>query len=149
MHNYFEVYYFIDKFNLKELSNIKRKINIIFRDYSKKIDLNEIIKIQKFCKQKGFNLYLSNNTKLAIKLNLDGVYLPSFNKKMIYKNVFIRKNFKIIGSAHNLKELKIKENQNCERIFISPIFKTNKNKTFIFKIRFNLISNKSKKKLYV
>ena len=149
MHNYFEVYYFIDKFNLKELSNIKRKINIIFRDYSKKIDLNEIIKIQKFCKQKGFNLYLSNNTKLAIKLNLDGVYLPSFNKKMIYKNVFIRKNFKIIGSAHNLKELKIKENQNCERIFISPIFKTNKNKTFLDIIRFNLISNKSKKKLYV
>ena len=149
MHNYFEVYYFIDKFNLKELSNIKRKINIIFRDYSKKIDLNEIVKTQNFCKQKGFNLYLSNNTKLAIKLNLDGVYLPSFNKKMIYKNVFIRKNFKIIGSAHNLKELKIKENQNCERIFISPIFKTNKNKTFLDIIRFNLISNKSKKKLYV
>jgi len=90
---------------------------------------------------------LSNNTKLAIKLNLDGVYLPSFNKKMIYKNVSIKKNFRIIGSAHNLKELKIKENQNCERIFISPIFKTSKNKTFLDIIRFNLISNESKKKI--
>ena len=42
MHNYFKIYYFIDRFNLKELSNIKKKINIIFRDYTRKIQLNEI-----------------------------------------------------------------------------------------------------------
>ena len=33
-----------------------------------------------YYKKKGCNFFLSNNVKLAIKLKLDGVYLPSFNK---------------------------------------------------------------------
>ena len=123
MHNYFEIYYFIDKFNLKELSNIKKKISIIFRDYSKNIDQNEILKTKIFCKKKGFNLYLANNIRLAIKLDLNGVYLPAFNKSLKYKNIPCGKKFKIIGSAHNIREIIIKENQGCEKIFISPIFK--------------------------
>ena len=34
-----------------------------------------------------------------------------------------KKKFKILGSAHNLKEIKIKELQNTEEIFLSPLFK--------------------------
>ena len=58
------------------------------------------------------------------------------------------KNFKIIGSAHNSIEIKIKEKQNCEKIFISPIFKTEKNKKFLDTIKFNLISKSNKKANY-
>ena len=147
MHNYFEIYYFIDKFNLKELSNIKRKINIIYRDYSKEINLNEILETKNFCKKKGFKLYLANNLRLAIKLGLDGVYLPAFNKYKKYHNLTIYKNFKIIGSAHNIKEIRIKESQNCEKIFISPIFKTEKNKKFLDTVKFNLLTKNTKKQV--
>ena len=145
MHNYLEVYYFIDKFNLKELSTITAKVNIIFRDYSKDYDKEEIIKTQILCKKKGFKLFLANNLKLAIKLNLDGVYLPAFNKILNYKNVLSYKKFKIIGSAHSIREVKIKEKQNCERIFIAPLFKTEKNKDFLGITKFNLIANSTKK----
>ena len=57
------------------------------------------------------------------------------------------KNFKIIGSAHNSIEIKIKERQNCEKIFISPIFKTEKNKKFLDTIKFNLLANQTSKKI--
>ena len=83
--------------------------------------MNEILKIKRICKKKGFGLYLANNIKLAIKLNLNGVYLPAFNKNLNFKNISCSKNFKIIGSAHNFKEVRIKEKQKCEKIFISPI----------------------------
>ena len=147
MHNYFEIYYFIDKFNLKELSNIKRKINIIYRDYSKEINLNEILETKNFCKKKGFKLYLANNLKLATRLGLDGVYLPAFNQLKKYHNLTIYKNFKIIGSAHDIKEIRIKEIQNCEKIFISPIFKTEKNRKFLGTVKFNLLAKNTKKKV--
>ena len=55
---------------------------------------------------------------------LDGAYIPSFNKSNIHNCYKLRKNFKIIGSAHNIIEIRTKEKQNCEDIFISPIFKT-------------------------
>ena len=147
MHKYLEIYYFIDKLDFKELSEIKKKINIIFRDYNRKIDKNEILKIKHICKKKGFCLYLANNVKLAIKLNLNGVYLPAFNKKLNLKNINCAKNFKIIGSAHNVREVRIKEKQKCEKIFISPIFKTEKSKKYLDTIKFNLIANKTKKQV--
>ena len=145
MHNYFKVYYFIDEFNLKELSNIKIKINIIYRNYNKKDHPNEIIKIRNFCKKRGFRLFLSNNFKLANRLDLDGVYLPAFNKNINLKNLTIKKNFQIIGSAHNISELKIKENQNCKEIFISPLFKTNKTINYLDVVKFNIIAKETNK----
>ena len=38
------------------------------------------------------------------------------------------KKFKILGSAHNLKEIKIKELQKTEEIFLSPLFKKKTNR---------------------
>ena len=128
MHTNFKFYYFIENFNLKELSNIKKSINIIFRNYHNNDYIDDLIKTRNYCKKKGFKLYLSNNINLAIKLQLDGVYLPSFNKNLGYKNLNYKKKFRIIGSAHNISEIKIKEKQNCEEIFLSPIFKTEKQK---------------------
>ena len=103
-----KIYYFIEEFNLKDLSKINRSINIIFRNYKKNDFSDDLIKVRNLCRKKGHSIYLSNNIKLASKLKLDWVYLPSFNKRLIYKNLNLRKKFKIIGSAHNIAEIKIK-----------------------------------------
>ena len=147
MHINFKVYYFIENFNLKELSGINKPINIIFRNYHSNNYLKDLIKTRNFCKKKGFNIFLSNNLHLAIKLKLDGVYLPSFNKRLIYKNLSLIKKFRFIGSAHNISEIKIKEKQNCEEIFLSPIFKTDKNKNYLDTIKFNLQTLEIKKNI--
>ena len=133
---------------------------IIYRNYtSKKEDEELILKIKKYCKKKKIKLYLSNNVKLAIKLGLDGAYIPSFNKNTKHLSYSYKKRFNIIGSAHNLKEIRIKEKQKVSEIFISSLFKKNKNFLGInkYKILAKLtkknvvalggISRKNKKKL--
>lgn len=147
MHTNYKFYYFIENFNLKELSNIKKSINIIFRNYHNNDYIDDLIKTKNYCKKKGFKLYLSNNINLAIKLRLDGVYLPSFNKKLVYNNLNSKKKFKIIGSAHNISEIKMKEKQNCDEIFLSPIFKTEKQKKYLDIIKFNLQTLATNKKI--
>ena len=76
------IFYFIDKYNIDELTNLEKNINLIFRNYNKRLKINEIKSIQKFCKIDKRNLYLSNNVKLALKLGLSGVYIPSFNNNL-------------------------------------------------------------------
>jgi len=147
MHNFLKTYYFIDEFNKQEIQKLNRNIALIYRNYKENYNLKLIKKIRNFCIKQKRELYLSNNIKLALKLGLDGVYLPSFNKLCNYKNLNTKKKFKIIGSAHNLYEIKNKENQGCSSIFISPIFKTKKSNYFLDIIRFNLIANNSKKKI--
>ena len=147
MHTNFKFYYFIENFNLKELSNIRKPINIIFRNYHSNDYVDDLIKTRSYCKKKGFRLYLSNNINLAIKLQLDGVYLPSFNKNLGYKNLNYKKKFRIIGSAHNISEIKMKEKQNCEEIFLSPIFKTEKQRQYLDIIKFNLQTLGTNKKI--
>ena len=58
-----------------------------------------------------------------------------------------KKNFKLIGSAHNLKEIRTKEAQNVKKIFLSSLFKKNKN--FLGINRFRLLSKLTKKKIVV
>ena len=49
-------------------------------------------------------------------------------------------NFEVIGSAHNISEIKVKKLQRCSKIFISPIFKTSKRKKFLSIVKFNLMT---------
>ena len=51
----------------------------------------------------------------------------------------------IIGSAHNNNEIKIKELQKVEQIFLSSLFKENKN--YLGVNKFKLLSNLTKKKI--
>ena len=88
---------------------------------------------------------ISNYFDIATKLNLDGFYIPSFNTKLYLRKNYHKKKFLIIGSAHNIKEIKIKEKQNVKLIFLSPIFKTKKNKNFLGIMRFNNLSQITKK----
>jgi len=143
-----QLYTFIDKFDKKKISNFKNIKNVIFRNYKKKIDLKTIIKIKKECKNKKLKFYLSNDIKLALKANLDGVYIPSFNTSLNLNNFRNKKkNFKVLGSAHNLQEIKFKERQGVEIIFLSPLFLTKNYKYNLGIVKFNLISRKSKKSL--
>ena len=121
-------YYFINKFDTNNIDKQDKQTIIIYRNYQKKtIDHNLILKIKNYCKKKLIKFYLSNNIRLAIRLDLDGAYIPSFNKSLKHLAFSYKKNFKIIGSAHNLKQIRIKENQGVEKIFLSSVFKKNKN----------------------
>ena len=140
-------YYFIDKFEKDDIKNINKNIAIIYRNYSKKIDINLIQNIKKKLKKLKIKFFIANNIKLAIKLNLDGVYIPSYNTELKINSFSKRKKFLIIGSAHNLKEIKIKEKQGAQIIFLSPLFKTNKTNKFLGSIKFNMLSKMTDKKL--
>ena len=76
---------------------------------------------------------------------MDGAYIPSFNKDTKHLSFSIKKNFQILGSAHNLKEIKSKETQKINKIFISSIFKKNKN--YLGLNKFKLLSKFTKKEV--
>ena len=142
----FKKYYFINKFDTNNIDRQDKQTVIIYRDYtSKTIDETLVIKIKKYCKKKGFKFFLSNNIRLAIKLDLDGLYIPAFNKSFKHLAFSYKKRFKIIGSAHNLKEIKIKEKQMVEAIFLSSLFKRNKN--FLGLNKFKLLAKLTKKEV--
>ncbi len=140
-------YYFINKFDTNNIDKQDKQTTIIYRNYSTKIDPSLILKIKSYCKKKSIKFYLSNNIRLAIKLNLDGAYIPSFNKSLKHLAYSYKRNFKIVGSAHNLKEIRIKENQNVTKIFLSSLFKRNKN--FLGINRFKLLSKLTKKNIVI
>ncbi len=141
-------YYFINKFDTNNIDKQDNQTTVIYRNYKKKkLDEKLILKIKKHCQKKSIKFYLSNNIKLALKLNLDGVYIPAFNKSLKHLSYSYKKNFKIIGSAHNIKEIKIKEIQKVEKIFLSSLFKKNKN--FLGINRFKLLTNLTNKKVVI
>ena len=122
-------------------------VHIIYRNYKNPLNLKILINLRNFCKKKGIKLYLSNNFKLALKLQLDGVYLPSFNKSTRYNCFKFKKNFEVIGSAHNVMELNTKIRQKVKSIFIAPVFKKKINKLGIY--GFLKLRNFTDKKLIV
>ena len=140
------VYYFINEFNKNEIEKLPSKISLIYRNYSKENNPTELKQLVKNCKKDRRKVYISNNLNDAIKFNFNGLYLPSFNKNLGFKNI-ARKNFEIIGSAHNVTELKIKEKQGCTSIFLSPIFKNDKKKKFLDVIKANLLKNLTKSQI--
>ena len=97
-------YYFINEFNTKNIDKLDKNTGIIFRNYNSKIDLKSIINLKNFCKENGYKFFLSNNIMLALKLKLDGAYIPSFNKDTKHLSYSFPKNFIILGSAHNNKD---------------------------------------------
>ena len=128
MHKYkYEKYYFINVYDTNLIKYQDKDTNIIYRNYKTEIDIEKILILKDFCKKKGCKFYLSNNIKLALKLNLDGAYIPSFNKDFSHLSYNLKKKFKLLGSAHSIKEIKVKEKQGIKSIFLSSIFKKNQN----------------------
>ena len=139
-------YYFINSFDTNIINKQDKTTTFIYRDYkTTKFDTNKILKLKTYLKRRGNKFLLANNFKMALKFKLDGVYLPYFNNKFDHLNYSTYSNFTILGSAHNLKEIKIKETQGVQSIFISSLFKKNNN--FLGINKFKLISNYSKKNI--
>ena len=144
MHNkILNKYYFINKFDQSHIDKQDKKTIIIYRNYNQNLDEKLIIKIKNYCKKKGNKFFLSNNIKLAIKLDLDGAYIPSFNTNKKHLSYSLKKKFIIVGSSHNVYEMRTKELQKVEAIFLSSLFKKNKN--YLGINRFKLISLLTKK----
>ena len=127
------------------MDKLSKKTTVIYRKYDGKTDLTHLLKIKKYCRKKGYKIFLSNNFKLALKLDLDGAYIPSFNKSTNHLAYKLKKKFIILGSAHNNREIKIKELQGVTGMFLSSVFKKNKN--YLGINRFRLLSKLTNKKV--
>jgi len=158
--NKFIQYYFIKKFEYSHLIKLDKNISFIWRNKDKEDHTKTLIELRNFCKKNNRRFYISNNIKLAIEIKANGVYISSNNKSFNFRFFKLRNNFKIIGSAHNLKEIKLKEFQKVEEVFLSPLFKDKTNKqlnlygylnlkkiTFMKDISLGGINNKNVKKL--
>ena len=96
--NSLELFCYIDTFENTLINKLSKATSVIYRNYKKDLNINEIIKIKKACNIRGIKFYLSNNIKLAIKLNLDGAYIPSFNKELNLNYYNFKQKFKLLGS---------------------------------------------------
>ena len=151
MHNQLvNKYYFINKFDKNNIDKQDKETTIIYRNYIEKPDKKLILKLKNYCRKQRKKFILSNNIKLAINLNLDGAYIPSFDKNKRHLSYSFKKKFIIVGSAHNIFEIRDKEIQNVKIIFISSLFKKNSNYLgikiiFTFWISLSTISFNKKK----
>ena len=112
-----------------DLKNIKirNKFSIVYRNRNKIHNLDNLLKFRKKCKLKAIRFYVANNYRLAVSLNSDGIYLSSFNKS--FKALCLRrKNFDILGSAHNQNEIALKLLQGCNSVLFSKLFRVDYDK---------------------
>ena len=140
------LFFFLDHYD-SFIFNHNTNIGIIYRNYNSPNRETELIKIAKACKKKRYKLFISNDLKLAIKFKADGLYIPAFNKKSRFLNLE-KKNFIILGSAHNQKEVQEKIKQKCNAIFLSPLFYLKKSKNFLGINKFNILSRFNKIDMY-
>ena len=90
-------YYFTNKFDTKIIGKLDKQTIVIYRNYkSNSNDILNIQKLAKYCRKIKLKFYLSNNVKLALKLGLDGAYIPSFNRSFDHLGYSLKKKFKII-----------------------------------------------------
>ena len=133
-------YFYTDNTRSINIDLIKKNLNItiIYRNNYSKETINEIINFRKKLRVRKFNFYVANNLKLTKKCKADGLYISAYNKK-IYKNV------KVIGAAHNFKEIAQKINQGCKTIILSRLFKVGYlgKEMFYGPVKFNLMSQKT------
>ena len=88
-HKFPKKYHFIDSFDINLLDKINPQIGIIYRNYNLKIlDFYKLKKIKYHLKKRKVKFYIANNIKIAVKLNLDGVYIIEYiHKGMDHKNI--------------------------------------------------------------
>ncbi len=135
------------EFNLN-LIKIREKFNIIYRNQTNKEKIEVLKNFRKNCKKNGITFYIANDTRLLSKLNADGLYISANNKNLLLNNYF-KKGYKVIGSAHNQREIDIKLKQGCQTIIFSRLFKTSYSykKGHLGIQKFNIIYQRSRLEL--
>ena len=138
-------YIFIEQLNkLNKIKSLKlSNINIII-DINKKTEKSneKELFIIKFARKNKIPFIIKNDYQKCFKYNANGIFLDSKNKNRL-KPIFLKKEFEIIGQAHNQNEYFLKYNQGCKVIMLSPIFsniKYTENKLLGI-LKFNLISS--------
>jgi len=151
INNDIKFYFFTDTLDEIIIKNIKNfnKLSFIYKSNSiNDINHTNINTIKSFCRKNKIPFFISDNFKLAKKYGTDGIFLSSTYKRI--GNIFLKKkNFRIIGSAHNQLEYSLKKKQLCEMILLSPLFYNKKySQNMILNVcKFNLISMNWKKKI--
>ena len=115
------------KENLAKFNNINIIIDIDKKD---KKALENQFSIIKFAKKNKIPFLFKNDFQKCTKYNASGIFIEA-NYKKITKPMLLRKNFHIIGSAHNQLEYAQKLRQKCHLLMLSPLFfneKYSKNK---------------------
>jgi len=118
---YFLIIESIKDLDINKIKLINKYI-IIYRNTNKLENLQDLIRFRRFCRSKKITFFVANNVKLSTEISADGIYISAHNNNLNLAR-FKNSNYKLIGSAHNLKELKIKISQGCTTIIYSRLFK--------------------------
>jgi len=130
---FYKHYVFLGKINdlIKENLVKFNNINIIIDiDKKDKRGLENELSIIKFAKKNNIPFLFKNDFQKCIKFNAFGIFIEG-NYKKITKPMLLKKNFHIIGGAHNQLEYAQKLRQKCHLLMLSPLFfneKYSKNK---------------------
>ena len=113
----------------------------LFLNQGKLVDIKKLSIFRNKCRAKKIGFYVANDFKLMSNLKADGLYISAYNNDLRICRYKYSK-YKIIGSAHNYKELKIKNIQGCSYFIFSRLFQTKyKDKPgFLGLIKFNLLT---------
>ena len=139
-------YYFISNFD-QNIENKLKKYNNIGIIYKPKDHKNPKLLKKIFRSNLTNKIYLNSVIKYSPGLKIQGIYIPSSNKNILYNCNLFRFRYLILGSAHNLKEIFQKIRAGCDIIFLSNIYKTSSHpdkKNSIGLLRFLNIKNQIK-----
>ena len=114
-----------------------RSKNLKSKDYSR---ISR--KIYNICKKYDASYIINDYSNFSLNKYCDGIQLTSNNLKEIRK-MNLDKRYILIGSCHNIDEIKICNNLKINLILISPVFSTS-NKTGIGWKKFKELVNESK-----
>ena len=106
-----------------DLKNIKKtsKFIVIYRNLGKKEKIDNLNNFRRVCRSKKIKFFIANDFNLARSIDADGIYLSASNRSL--KIIRYKKNnFLVIGSAHDYKDINLKEKQGCKIILLSKLF---------------------------
>ena len=137
-------YYITSSLDQVKIKNIKkfRNIGVIYKqENNRSVDIFECYNLKNICKKNQIPFFISDDFKLANKLDANGVFLTSLYKKPVNISI-LKKNFKILGVVHSQLEYFLRARQQCDAVVFSPLFYNEKyslNK-ILSVIKFNLIT---------
>jgi thiamine monophosphate synthase len=141
---FYKHYVFLEEINNLIKDNLVKfnSINIIIDiDENTSKNLENQLSIIKFAKKNRIPFLIKNDFQKCAKYKANGIFISSDHKK-ITKPILFKKNFYIIGSAHNQFEYAHKLKQKCHLLMLSPLFfneKYSKNK-ILHVLKFNSMS---------
>ena len=144
-------YYITSSLDQVKIKNIKkfRDIGVIYKqENDKSVDILNCYNLKNICKKYQIPFFVSDDFKLATKLDANGVFLTSLYKRPV-NNSILKKNFKILGAVNCQLEYFLRARQQCDTIVFSPLFYNEKyslNK-ILGVVKFNLITLNWQKKI--